>query len=212
MKDSISWLDITLKQYEQLREVQETSQEDLLRQVAIICYGEEVEDLPVNKYIERVNNIHLSGKIPTVKCKSEYIINGHTYKFSRLETPKTSQYLDFCNYNSNPSATLEHKLSCFMIPEGHTYGDGYDIQPVLDDMEDMLLVDVQAVTNFFQLSSKILSLIFLRSLAKQIRKNKTLTKEQKKKALQTIQASNSLESSLSFLNIVKQPTILSKSH
>ena len=49
----------------------------------------------------------------------------------------TAQYVDFQTFSRDFPATLPELLSIFLVPEGHAYGEGYDVARVQDAVRAM---------------------------------------------------------------------------
>ena len=71
-------------------------------------------------------------------------------------------------------------MSCFFVPEGKAYGEGYDLETVKDDIMDMPVTVVNDIANFWQSMYKRFIRLSLASLRLKARKlPKTERKELK---------------------------------
>lgn len=140
-----TWFDITLGQFQQLCQLGDEPQlADLLR----IIYNVDLRTIPIST-IAKYNIEFLSKQIPRTRIKDQYLLNGTCYKASfDLTKLTTAQFFDFRNYaKQNDTAGV---LSCCIIPEGHEYNDGYDIQQVRTDLQQLPITDAQTISFFFR--------------------------------------------------------------
>ena len=70
--------------------------------------------------------------------------------FLDLTKVTVAQFIDYQNYIKETPVKFEKVLSVFIIPEGHTYNDGYDLQQAQQDMLELPFVVVQKVAFFSQ--------------------------------------------------------------
>lgn len=134
------------------------SLEDLDKQVRILAllYGQTVDeilDLPLADYkVRAAASAFLEGpceKVPRVASK--YTLGDLVLVPSADPSKLTAgQYIDFQTFAQKGEETLVEQLSCFLIPEGKTYGNGYDVREVQSAIRDYLPVaDVLALAAFF---------------------------------------------------------------
>jgi hypothetical protein len=158
MKQKITkWEDITLEQYLQIYQLLQVEDKDemVLAELLKVVVGEDVEDLPLVKYKEQFIHLDfLKKELPKVSLKKEYIIKGVKYKCNANISDVTgSQYLDYTNYlKENKGIENFAKLvSVFLIPEGKKYNTDYDIDELIDSIEEeMKIVDINAISFFLQ--------------------------------------------------------------
>ena len=82
----------------------------------------------------------------------------------------------------------EDILSVFIIPKGHKYGDGYDINEVKQDILQLNMVDINAISQFFFRQFELFSETFRLYLIQYLKKEeKTAKGEQKEKIQETIE-------------------------
>jgi len=97
-------------------------------EIAKIFYGEEVLNLPLAEFSQKFSKLKfLTEEIPTQLSVKTVEVNGRKYYFDGLLGKiSTAQYIDFQNYNKLEDESKVY--SVFFIPEGHQYGDGYDME------------------------------------------------------------------------------------
>lgn len=198
----MNWNNVTLRQQIQIQQIKDLDDDSKLRELMIILYGEDVENLPIAEYTKKAKEIDLSGEIPHTHVKSKYVINGRTYNFDVEGVPTAGQFFDYQNYCKEQNNYAD-KLSVFLIPEGHKYGDGYDIKQVKEDMLDLPVIDANALGFFFQAELIVLLDIFRHSLIQSIRKEK-MPYQKKREKIKLIKTTyDNLESLVTYLNTLK---------
>ena len=190
----LSWNDITLDQLLKIKEVMNV--EDEVERVIALCevvYGEDVTGLPINEFNKKAADLKFLGeKVKTSNPPRKITINGHDYFVDCLVGHiTTAQYVDFTNYNK--AGNIIGALTPFVIPEGHKYNDGYDMQEVLNDVKSMPVPTAESIAFFFERQLRLFIRIFQHYSIKQITKQKGLTKEEKEVAISTIKHSCNLE-------------------
>ena len=88
------------------------------------------------------------------QVRDTYELRGVRYHPTPGERKMTAgQYIDFQTYTKEEDRWAE-LLSCLLVPEGHTYNDGYDIEAVQAAIRDELcILDAIALRAFFLNSS-----------------------------------------------------------
>lgn len=150
----MTYNDLNLRKYLEIREVcadkMYTDEQKTKRYVEII-YDKDINEIPLvelGKYLEEIK--FLSGELPKYKTKKEYIIKGTKYNLAdKISKLTAGQYLDFINISQNDPEAYEKLIACFLVPEGHKYADGYDIEQLYEDiLDEMSVVDVQSLSFF----------------------------------------------------------------
>ena len=152
-----TWEDITLDQYLQIYQLLQVDDKDEMVFIELlkVVVGEDVEDLPLAKYKEQFIHLDfLKKEMPKVNIKKKYVIKGIKYICNpNLNAINGSQYIDYINYlKENKGVENFAKLvSVFLIPEGKKYNTDYDIDKLIEDIEEeMKIVDVNAISFFLQ--------------------------------------------------------------
>ena len=189
----LNWYDITLSQFKELQTVLEI-EDDLEKVVALaeLVLGDNVTDLPLQEFNEQLKRLEfLKTEIPTSVPPKHIELNGKKYDVtSLLGNITTAQYIDFTNYiKDNDTAKM---LSVFVVPEGHKYNDGYDMQEVIKDMENIPIPVANSIASFFKAQFAKFIEIFQSSSIKKVRKDRTLSPEEKAQIINLIKTSTEL--------------------
>lgn len=198
-----SWESLTYGDYIQLVQIGEANIPENYKTTHLlsILTGEKVEDLEslqITTFMKLLPHLQfLNEKPKDIEHKNEYEVNGRKY-IVQADVDKicTAQFLDYSSYikekydTSGPNTV---KLaSCFLVPEGHKYGDGYDINQVWNDINDMSFLDVKALAFFLQLQYAAYILISNDCIDRQMKKMGV----PKKKRRESITHLNSMARSL----------------
>lgn len=176
----MNWKDLNLKTFKKLEQAIKVEEEEPLFKNALIVqaiFGVNVDNLTVQelgKYIKELE--FLSQECPKVLAKTKYTVNENKYTV-KLDLSKMSvtQYMDYQELvKTQDYAKI---LTVFIIPEGHNYNDGYDIKQVENDINDMLVIDVLAIYNFFTIAF-LKSTEFLKGYLQDLMMNPNLTDQQ----------------------------------
>ena len=170
-KQMLKWSDI---KYRTLLDIREASNiEDENERVYAIMeavFGEDVLDLPLKDFNEKCKELQfLQKEIPNDLHVKDIKVNGREYYFDGLLGKiTTAQYIDFQNYQK---ANDEQKsFSVFIIPKGHKYNDGYDMDQVFNDILDIPVPILFSASFFFSRQFELFIRIFRRYSIKQMKK------------------------------------------
>ncbi len=139
-----NWDDISVKKFYELVALgQNPKLEDLLK----IVYEVDIKDIPI-KDITKYKLDFINKDIRRKPIQKTYNLQGTIYN-ACFELPSISaaQFFDFRNYSKKND--FVGVLSCCLIPNGHEYNDGYDIEKVREDIENMPITEAQTVSFFF---------------------------------------------------------------
>lgn len=154
----LDWSSLTV--YDQIRikeigELQTVGDEEKNMMVAALLAGipyDEFLMLPLDKVREIMDKTDfLFSKPQPSKARRRYKINGRTYKLFKDPSEMTvAQYISFQQIQADgfDKRPLE-MLALMLIPEGHQYNDGYNMETVMNDMGDMKITDALGVCYFF---------------------------------------------------------------
>lgn len=203
-----SWESLTYGEYMQLVQIGEAEIPENYKTTHLlsILTGEDVEKieaLPITSFMKLVPHLQFLNETPKdIKHKDEYEVNGHKY-IVQAEVDKicTAQFLDYSayvreQYDSSGPNTVK-LASCFLVPEGHKYGDGYDINQVWNDINDMSFLDVKALAFFLQLQYAAYILISNDCIDRQMKKLGVPKKKRKESLTHLNNMARSLLSSAS---------------
>lgn len=139
-----NWDDISVKKFYELAALgQNPKLEDLLK----IVYDVNIKDVPI-KDITKYKLDFLNKEIKRKPIRKTYDLNGTTYNACfELPSISTAQFFDFRNYSQKND--FVGVLSTCLIPKGHEYNDGYDIEKVREDIESLPITQAQTISFFF---------------------------------------------------------------
>ena len=170
-KHMLKWSDIKYRTLLDIREAANIEDENE-RVFAIMeaVFGEDVLDLPLKDFNEKCKELQfLQKEIPNDLHVKDVKVNGREYYFDGLLGKiTTEQYIDFQNYQKNND---EQKVfSVFIIPKGHNYNDGYDMEQVFNDILDIPVPVLFSASFFFSRQFELFIRIFRRYSIKQMKK------------------------------------------
>lgn len=148
----MTYKDISVEQYEKISELLHTEgMDELTLQVGLISILHNMEEdyiwskLPLDTYSEYAGEISFLMKAPEVtgKFPKEITLNGKKYKVSLDERKLTAgQYIDYQTFTQkDQDKYFANILSCFLIPEGHNYCEGYDVTEVTEDIRKYMSIE-----------------------------------------------------------------------
>lgn len=195
-----SYRTLKIGQWEELRDI-DTTQEDIDIQVDIIAIlngmtRDEVLDLPIDRYSEYAKGTAFLTQSPQSKPRRPERINLNGRKYRVIKSAKdmtAGQYIDFQTYLSQGAEkNIAPILSTVVIPEGRTYGNGYDIAEAIEDIRNgMSVQDALDLSAFFLSQSAHLIDSILTSLERRMRrmmKKNPQTAEKMKEAVEKIRS------------------------
>ena len=187
-----SWKEITIKVFDKIKEIKienDYSQEKMLdKNVELLsvlcdCTEEDIINLPLTQFNELLKQTEFLKELPKVNMNDAYTINGTVYEVHRnLRDMKTSQYIDFQSLSKEKEKNFANILACFLIPKGKSYGEGYDVINVAEDIYNYFnIVDARSIMFFFTLQFHTLTRVML---TYSIKKMKRATKKSKSKEME----------------------------
>ena len=203
-----SWDAITWNEYEQIEQIISSDIPSDYKAVHLISVltglsVEDIEHLPVKEIQKFLPALEFLNTEPeTHKHQFEYTVNGRKYKFrGKLDEITTAQYIDYRTYMQEENKDVIKLMSCFLIPEGHEYNDGYDMEQVQSDIGDMCWLDVRAASFFFRLYLATF-IVILKSYLKKTMKEAKATKKQIKQMEVSLDSSAYCLLSSRYANVV----------
>lgn len=173
------WEDITLKQYYKIQDILSTPDEYLGFNLIDIVYGVDVSNMLLTE-AKKYKLDFLKQEPEKAELKKYYTLNGRKYDSNfDLTVVSTAQFMDYQTYANKKEKKFEELLSVFFVPDGHTYGDGYDIAQVQEDLLELDICTVIGASFFFAKQLEIFVRLFRDSLQELI--EKTEIAEDKKK-------------------------------
>lgn len=178
----MDWSDISINKFQKIYEAQQEGGEDMLFKVLAIVEGKTLDDIlntPMSKLeglMKDIQFLYSEPRVPFVKFKFD--LNGSKYKIWMKPTEMSvAQYIDFTTLAPKYTTNLSQFLSTVVIPEGHKYNDGYDLDKAIKDIgEYMPVTDGLAVAGFFLTWFETYAHLSLKS---SIRKLKVLVRREK---------------------------------
>jgi len=178
----MTWNDITLRKWTEIESIYKKKYEDEILQTAdIISVVFEIENpmelspAEFSKYVEQLS--FLTKPIPEKKLCNSYTINGTLYNFKgNIMEVSMGQLMDWRQFSTKEPIDYAECLSVFIIPDGHKYNDGYDMDKTLNDIKSLPIGDVLKLWNFF-LAAQVLFTETLIDYFKRLLKKTNLPKE-----------------------------------
>lgn len=164
-----SWDDITISLYKQMLEITEDTQLSATEiNLAILALLMGIEEDEIYDYsVEEIQNL-LPGlaflndfKFNQNWKRKKIVINGRNYSVETdLLKMTIAQYVDFQTYWAKKDNVqfLSNLLSCFIIPKGCKYNEGYDIAELIDTIENNLPITTANSILFFFIKESVTSI------------------------------------------------------
>lgn len=195
-----NWNDITIGVYNKLNKLLKFEPTDdvvmdelnlTIQILSVLCDVDEdvIGDLTRSEFAELASQCAFLNNLPKVKIKDKYTINGKEYTVQfNVQDMTMAQYIDYQTFIKEQDKYMSNILACFLIPKGKKYGDGYNLQEVVNDIENYFsIVDAHSVCFFFTLLFQSLTKVMLTYLVKKMKKGmKKMTQEEKEKTQQAI--------------------------
>lgn len=183
-----NWDEITWKEYEQIEQILSADIPNDFKTVHLVSIltglpVNQVENMQVTEFQKLLPHLEFLQTEPeTHYHKFEYTINDREYVFKgKLEDITTAMYIDYSTYMKDENKDVVNLMSVFLIPKGHDYNDGYDMEQVKSDIGDMCWLDVRAIAFFFKIQLGAYMLILKSSLQKALKETmKGKTRAEKK--------------------------------
>lgn len=158
------WDSLSLRRFYAIRDLQPGEDYDL--QLVSILSGtpvEELESLPLAAFQEIKSQVAWvkNEPMPDVHERTRYVIDGPgSFWAFKVEIDirkwTAGQYIDYQHLGGNTDTpeAMAAVLCCYLIPVGHTYGDGYDFDALKRFFVDSFpALDAFALHNFFVMRS-----------------------------------------------------------
>ena len=181
-----SWNDITVSDFQRLYEINARDDEEKFLELIALVNGVGLDDIlnmPISRLQSHYRDIEFLEQEPKIPLmKNSYEVNGTKYRVWWKELT-TAMYIDFKQMADTYYKNLPQFLTIFLVPEGHRYGDGYDLQKAAQDLARMSIVDARAVCGFFLTAYGISTRLFLRSSARRLRRMAKRSKDPKEREI-----------------------------
>lgn len=184
----MTWKDISIKKYLEIQDILNdavTSDEDKAILIANTIYEQDITELPIPEYQKKMRDLAFVNEAPqNENLANSYTVNGTKYKSNaNIETIQANQFIDFQNYAKKQD--IIGCISCFFIPDGHKYNDGYDMANVKEDVGLLPITVANALAFFFKSQYAILLVLSQRYSLKQM-KQMGMSKEKIKEMVDSL--------------------------
>lgn len=182
------WYSISGEKYWQIIDILQSDEDDITKQAELVATIEgisvdEVLNMPIQESAKKVKSLVFLNEFPMKEYRSlkTQVMGGKTYDvITDMSKLTTAAFIDYQTYTKLSFRDAYDKiLSCFIIPAGFTYNDGYDVAEVQKVIrENLSWPEVQSMLHFFL---KRYAKSFMRSrqfLIKEIKKEKDQMKRE----------------------------------
>lgn len=187
------WTNITLKDFYAIQDIMSIQDEYTTFNLLDYLYDIDSSNMTLNEVSRYSNSLSFLNDVDdfkNFKCEDEYTINGTTYVgFLDISKVSVAQFIDYQNYMKETPIRFEKVLSIFIMPNGHSYNDGYDLQVAQNDILELPFRVVQKVAFFLTKQLQVLSQIILYYLKEEI-KTMDIPKEQKQLLVENMEKMN----------------------
>ena len=160
MKIIDNYRKLPIGKYNEIVKLCETEMDEVDRKVKIVgiltgLTDDEVLALPLTDFTERCAKAKFidlpcpETLIPSVS--KSYPVGGfNLVPVTDMRKVTTAQYIDFLSFSKDKEHNIVEMLSCFLVPKGMDYNEGYDILDVHNAIkEEMSVAEVLALLAFF---------------------------------------------------------------
>lgn len=184
-----NWNELPLSKFLEIgdidREMNPVEQQTAIISILTGIPEDDLMNLPINEYTKLSKKIQFLYKQPNPvpSCPERITINYHRYEVAKeIRKWTTAQYIDYQAYAQDTSLNnIPQLLTVALIPVGHKYNDGYDLDEVKDDV---LHLDVMTVVNmsafFLRLLENWLRAILISSSLTERRMRRTMNSRGRK--------------------------------
>lgn len=167
-----SWTNISVGEYLDIQELVtentgKMDDEDIVMNEIRIIYGRNPHTMTLAEFTKCVAGLSfLSEKIPNMKVRDSYILNGSKYYLhKKLSDFRVAQYIDYEQIMRNNKGVdaYPYFISLFLTPSSDAvYGEGYDVGAVAEDVRKyMSIADANSIAGFFLRKSRVFIATFL---------------------------------------------------
>ena len=160
MKIIDNYRKLPIGKYNEIVKLCETEMDEVDRKVKIVgiltgLTDDEVLALPLTDFTECCAKAQFLDKecpenlIPAIS--KSYPVGGfNLVPVTDMRKVTTAQYIDFITFSKDKEHNIVEMLSCFLVPKGMDYNEGYDILDVHNAIkEEMSVAEVLALLAFF---------------------------------------------------------------
>lgn len=154
----MTWSDVSIGQWIELQALRKDFEDSVIDaytyRIGIIdvLFNIDSSSLPFiefQKYVDATD--FLTQKYNPQPVKATYTVDGTVYRLlTDVSTMTTSQYIDYMKFMElGDDTNLPYLMALLLIPEGKTYGDGYDVGTTAEVFKTHLTVDIMLNISFF---------------------------------------------------------------
>ena len=144
-----SWAEISIGRFEEIARLEDENPYERTVQLLEILTGlseKDIRSLPATTFegSDIAEKLAFLKKEPRkVMPRTEITLNGTKYVMHLNPNKWTAgQYLDYnASLVSSENKRIARIIACFTIPKDHKYGDGYDFERVVDDINDYMSIE-----------------------------------------------------------------------
>lgn len=191
-----SYKDLTISKYLEILDILSDKTDSLEIQCELLSVlsdmdYDDIMRLPLPDYQKLVTGTAFLLEKPKVtgRIPAKIRIGGKAYTITKdVSKINVAQYVDYQTYSKQEDRekSIPQLLSCFIIPEGMKYGEGYDVMETIKELRDnMSIEDAVNVCFFFQKRFQTLiegTLIYLELKVKRLKRK---VKDEKAKTMMT---------------------------
>lgn len=155
-----NYRDLPVGKYEEICRLCDTEMTEIDRKVAIVAIltdrtEDEVLTLPLDKFTEySAKSRFLEQQCPENLIPGvarSYSVGGYVLvPVTDIRKITAAQYIDFQTFSKERETKTVEMLSCFLVPRGKDYNEGYDVMDVHDAIrKEMSVAEVLALLGFF---------------------------------------------------------------
>lgn len=178
------WKDISINEYYALQDAIKETKEPLEQSVALLavlceCTADEIYALPMSRINELTKSIGwvLDFKFDRRFNSKKLTVAGKRYDVCvNLQDMTVSQYIDFQTFygKGDFKQYMGNILTCFLVPEGKGYCEGYDATALAEEFRDTISITLANAVCFFfvrrLVSSTRAMCVFLEIMMKKMKK------------------------------------------
>lgn len=167
----LDYCNVSLGEYIELQDVllnneEGLEQQDLVMHEIQILYDRDPYRMTLPEFKKAVESLtFMSKEMPKMKVRDSYMLNGNKYNLHKeLSDFKVANYVDYQMIMQNKKGIENYPqfIALFLIPDGHDYNDGYNMQTAVNDIRNYLsIADATSIATFFLRSSKIYTVLSL---------------------------------------------------
>lgn len=176
-----SWDNISINKYYEIMDILNAEDDDITKNVKLIALimdkdEDEIWNMDLNAAGDLIGKLLFLNKFDIPENpKGKIVLPNYVLNISGdVTNMSVAQYVDFQNFATMPLRDgIDKILSIFLIPDGKTYNNGYDVLDLQKEIrENMTFRVAQGMLSFFLKRSVKLLTVSLTYLSKTLKKTK----------------------------------------